>query len=111
NLTVTAGAAMPLATLHAALAARRLRCPLPEGEGTVGAALSDAAARPAVRDSLLGVWATLPDGQPVHFGSSAVKDVAGYDMKRLYIGTGDAFGAVERVTLKVRPERSAPGGA
>ena len=31
---------------------------------------------------------TLPDGPEARFGSSAVKDVAGYDLKRLYIGSG-----------------------
>ena len=56
-----------------------------------------------MRDWLLAVRATLPEGAEVRFGSNAVKDVAGYDMKRLYIGTGAAFGLLHEVTLKVRP--------
>ena len=40
------------------------------------------------RAALLAVRATLPDGPEVRFGSNAVKDVAGYDLKRLYIDSG-----------------------
>ena len=56
-----------------------------------------------MRDALLAVETTLPDGQAARFGSSAVKDVAGYDMKRLFIGSGTAFGVLERATLRVLP--------
>ena len=62
--------------------------------------------RAAVRDALLAVETTLHDGLPARFGSNAVKDVAGYDMKRLFIGSGGAFGTLERVTLRVLPNRS-----
>ena len=98
--------------LHEALAAHRLRCALPAANApapTVGAVVGYAADRAAVRDSLLAVRATLPDGGEARFGSNAVKDVAGYDMKRLYIGTGDTFGTLREVTLKVRPDREAKG--
>jgi glycolate oxidase len=57
--------------------------------------------RAALRDILLAVRAVLPDGGAARFGSKAVKDVAGYDMKRLYIGSGTAFGALRDVTLRV----------
>ncbi|MDP9375938.1 MAG: FAD-binding oxidoreductase, partial [Chloroflexota bacterium] len=111
NLTATAGAATPLAELHATLAARGFRPVLPGPSGdnpafTVGKAVSDAAQRAAVRDSLLAVRATLVDGEPARFGSNAVKDVAGYDLKRLFIGSGPAFGTLHEVTLKVTPVRS-----
>jgi glycolate oxidase len=51
------------------------------------------------------VRAVLPDGETVRFGSNAVKDVAGYDLKRLYTGGGEAFGAVTEVTLGITPAR------
>jgi glycolate oxidase FAD binding subunit len=58
-----------------------------------------------VRETLLGVRVTLPEGFPARFGSSAVKDVAGYDLKRLYTGSGTSFGAVQEVTFRVQPWR------
>ncbi len=64
--------------------------------------------RAAVRDALLAVETTLRDGQTARFGSNAVKDVAGYDMKRLFIG-GTAFGTLERVRSACYPRAgSAP---
>jgi FAD/FMN-containing dehydrogenase len=49
----------------------------------------------------------VPEGVPVHFGSSLLKDVAGYDLKRLYIGSGHLFGLLQEVTMQVwrRPGR------
>ena len=108
NLTVTTAAGTPRAALHAALAARGLRCALPAGGGTVGETITrDDAHRAAVRDDLLAVRAALPDGPTVRFGSNAVKDVAGYDMKRLFIGSGGAFGTLHEATLRVRPSTPA----
>jgi len=111
NLTVTASADVMLADLRDALAAQRLRCALTasrDGTGparSLGSAVSSAAGveRAAVRDCILAVGATLPEGDAVRFGSSAVKDVAGYDLKRLYIDSGREFGIVNSVTLKVTP--------
>ncbi len=107
NLTVTADGRTPLATLHGALAARGFRCALTEKAGqTVASVVSGESDRAAVRDALLAVETTLPDGYAAHFGSNAVKDVAGYDMKRLFIGGGAAFGTLDRVTLRILPARS-----
>ena len=44
---------------------------------TIGEASGDNHDRGAVRDSLLAVRATLPDGAMAQFGSRVVKDVAG----------------------------------
>ena len=54
-----------------------------------------------MRDALLAVHATLPDGVSSRFGSDAVKDVAGYDMKRLFIETpcAECFKALGAVDL------------
>ncbi len=43
--------------------------------------------------------------QAATFGSNAVKDVAGYDLKRLYIGSDAVFGTVRETTLKIAPQR------
>ncbi|MDQ6834054.1 MAG: FAD-binding oxidoreductase, partial [Chloroflexota bacterium] len=73
---------------------------------TVGAIVSGEGDRAAVRDALLAVETTLHDGYPARFGSNAVKDVAGYDMKRLFIGSSTAFGTLNRAILRVLPTRS-----
>jgi len=111
NLTVTADAMMPLSSLTEMLGARGFQCALSERSisgdtRTVGALVSGEGDRAAVRDALLAVETTLHDGYPARFGSNAVKDVAGYDMKRLFIGSGTAFGTLNRTILRVLPARS-----
>ena len=115
NRTVTVAAATPLGAVHAELARYSLETSLPNVPDTVGAVVtSDDAARGVVRNTLLAVHATLPDGSPVRFGGSTVKDVAGYDLKRLFTGSGNRFGTLHEVTLQVRARRHetarAPGG-
>jgi glycolate oxidase len=106
NRTVTVGAATPLAVLHDTLEGHDLCSPLPRGADTVGALVGGrASARAAVRETLLGVRAQLPDGPEVHFGGSLLKDVAGYDLKRLYTGSAMMFGTLQEVTLQVRVQR------
>lgn len=105
NLTVTAPADTPLATLHATLDARGFQVALPDRPATIATIIAGDSARAAVRAALLAVRATLPDGPDARFGSNAVKDVAGYDLKRLYIGSGETFGVVREATLKIAPER------
>ncbi|MGI8691192.1 MAG: FAD-binding oxidoreductase [Thermomicrobiales bacterium] len=110
NLTVTTDADTPIADLRAMLRARGFQCALSERSisgdlRTVGAIVSGEGDRAAVRDALLAVETTLRDGHRARFGSNAVKDVAGYDMKRLCIGSGAAFGTLDRVTLRLLPAR------
>jgi len=115
NLTVTAGAGIALDALRQVLADRGLRSALTDASdpadpgATVGDAVGDAAYQSAAQDCLLAVRAALPDSASVRFGSKAVKDVAGYDLKRLYIGSGASFGTLDEVTLQVRPRRQTAG--
>jgi glycolate oxidase len=106
NLTVTVSAGTSLARLRNRLTTDGFRTSVCGGalpDETIVAALSDERRRADVRGSLLAVAATLPDGQTVRFGSKAIKDVAGYDLKRLYVGSDDRFGTVSEVTLQIRP--------
>ena len=103
NRTVTVAAAMRLDELHDVLSRHRLSSSLPCNGARLDAVVTgDASARAAVRDTLLAVHATLPDGAQVRFGGSTVKDVAGYDLKRLFIGSGSQFGTLRTVTLQVQ---------
>ncbi|MHB8646023.1 MAG: FAD-binding oxidoreductase [Thermomicrobiales bacterium] len=106
NLTVTIDGHTLLTSLYDALAARGFQCALTnEGGTTVAATVSGEDDRVAVRDALLAVETMLRDGRAARFGSNAVKDVAGYDMKRLFIGSGTAFGTLASVTLRMLPLR------
>ena len=107
NLTVIADAHTTLAALHDTLTVRGFRSALAKTEGmTVASAISGERDRAAARDALLAVETTLHDGGSARFGSNAVKDVAGYDLKRLFIGSGAAFGTLDRVTLRLLPARA-----
>src|SRR2546428_9469669 len=55
----------------------------------------------SVRDLVLGVRVALPDGALVHFGGRVVKNVAGYDMNKLFIGSLGAFGVVLETTYRL----------
>jgi glycolate dehydrogenase FAD-binding subunit len=55
----------------------------------------------SVRDLVLGVRVALPDGALAHFGGRVVKNVAGYDMNKLFIGSLGAFGVVLETTYRL----------
>jgi len=54
-----------------------------------------------MRDLVLGVRVALPDGALAHFGGRVVKNVAGYDMNKLFIGSLGAFGVVLETTYRL----------
>ena len=82
-------------------------CPAIPSEATqrtVGELIATAsgAERSAVRHGLLGLEVVLPDGHaPARFGGENMKDVAGYDTKRLFIGSHNAFGTIHTVIFKI----------
>ena len=60
------------------------------------------AQRQEVRHAQLGLEAVLPDGHAsARFGGETMKDVAGYDTKRLFIGGRGAFGAITTAIFKI----------
>lgn len=74
------------------------------GAGTVGDLVATATGteRDHIRHALLGADVTVIDGQvPARFGAETMKDVAGYDAKRLYIGGRGAFGAFRTLIFKI----------
>ena len=54
-----------------------------------------------VRDLLLGVRVALPDGALVRFGGRVVKNVAGYDMNKLFVGSLGVFGVILETTYRL----------
>lgn len=107
NLSLTVGAAVTLDALARRLADEGMTCdalPADPDDRTVGELIATAggAQRHAVRTSLLGLQVVLTDGSPARFGGETMKDVAGYDLKRLFIGARGAFGAIGAATFKIR---------
>lgn len=116
NLSLVVGAGVTLAELAAHLDRNRVRCAAIPATGTgrtVGELIANAtgAERNAVRHALLGLNVLLPDGNtPARFGGESMKDVAGYDTKRLFIGSANAFGTITSAIFKitVQPAGSTP---
>lgn len=107
NLSLTVGADATLDAISGYLDANGITCAAIPGSGgdrTIGELVATATGeeRLAVRHALLGADVTVVDGQtPARFGGQTMKDVAGYDTKRLYLGGHGAFGALRTLTFKI----------
>lgn len=59
------------------------------------------------RDYVMGLEVILANGECVWLGSKCVKDVAGYSMKDVFIGSEGTLGIITRVLLKLVPKPAA----
>ena len=57
----------------------------------------------AIRDLVLGLEIALPDGSVVKAGGKVVKNVAGYDLTKLAIGSLGTLGVITRVVFRLHP--------
>jgi glycolate oxidase FAD binding subunit len=108
EMTVSCGAGTPVDQLSAALAEVGQRTVLPEG-GTVGGALAVGRSGirrlgdGAVRDVLLQAHYIGADGVVVKAGGPTVKNVSGFDVCRLLVGSQGTIGFFGDVILRTRP--------
>ena len=76
---------------------------------TIGECILDALSGPrrhrfgAVRDLILGVTVALADGTVASSGGKVVKNVAGYDLAKLFCGSGGTLGLVVRAAFRLHP--------
>jgi glycolate oxidase FAD binding subunit len=112
DLTATAQAGIPFAALQAALRARGqwLSLDPPDAaRATLGGVLAANASGPrrhlygTARDLLIGVTVVTADGTVVRGGGKVVKNVAGYDLPKLFIGSFGTLGVIVEATVKLRP--------
>jgi glycolate oxidase FAD binding subunit len=118
ELVVTVGAGTPLAELEAVLAEQGQCLPFePPHYGwsgaaaaaTVGGMVASGLAGPArasvggVRDYVLGLEMINGQAQHLTFGGQVMKNVAGYDVSRMMVGSLGTLGLLTTVSLKVLP--------
>lgn len=109
EMTVTVRAGTPVAELHAALAERGQRTALPDRGGTVGGALAvgendpRALGRGLARTALLQIRYVSAEGRIVSGGGPTVKNVSGFDLPRLMVGSLGTLGLLAEAILRTNP--------
>ncbi|MCE5265001.1 MAG: FAD-binding oxidoreductase [Deltaproteobacteria bacterium] len=109
DMYVVAGAGTPLASLRGFLEAENRILPLvsPWEETTLGGLVAANLNGPlrarygGIKDLLLCMEVILPDGRVIEAGRPLVKNVAGYDLPRLFVGSFGCLGMITSVTFKV----------
>ncbi len=56
------------------------------------------------RNYIMGMEVVLPDGEVMWLGNKCVKDVAGYSLKDLFIGSEGTLGVISKVLLRLIPK-------
>ena len=113
ELAITLRAGTPLAALQALLAEHGQQLPFEPphfgGTATIGGAVAAGLSGPrrpyagSCRDAVLGVRLLNGRGQALAFGGRVMKNVAGYDVSRLLVGSLGVLAVLLEVSIKVAP--------
>lgn len=112
DLTVTVEAGLTLGALQRALRERGQWLPVdpPHADRlSIGALLATNASGPrrfghgTIRDHLLGLQVALADGRLIRSGGKVVKNVAGFDLLKLFVGSQGSLGVITEATFKLLP--------
>jgi glycolate oxidase FAD binding subunit len=109
EMTVRVRCGTTVAQLHAELATRGQLTSLPDRGGTVGGALAvgendvSVLGRGRVRDAALQVRYVSAEGRVVTGGGPTVKNVSGFDLPRLLVGSLGTLGLMGEAILRTNP--------
>jgi glycolate oxidase FAD binding subunit len=114
DMTATVQAGVPLARLQAELAREgqwlAVDPPLGDGEGaTIGGVIAANDSGPrrhrfgSIRELVIGMVFVLSDGVVARSGGKVIKNVAGYDVARLFCGSLGTLGLIAEVTVRLHP--------
>jgi FAD/FMN-containing dehydrogenase len=112
DMTVSVEPGITVAELQAALGRRGQWLPIdpvnPE-RTTIATLLSEDLSGPrrygfgTIRDHLIGLEVALADGRLIHSGGKVVKNVAGFDLLKLFVAARNTLGFIVEATFKLRP--------
>src|SRR5207253_308179 len=113
EFTFTAGAGTPVREIVAALAERGQYLPfdpmLADAGATLGGTVAAGLSGPGrfrfggLRDFILGVQFVDGEGRVLRMGGKVVKNAAGFDLPKFFVGSVGRFGILTELTFKVFP--------
>ena len=111
DLTAVLEAGVPLAEAQALVAkeGQRLALDPPDGGATIGGVVASGDTGPlrgrygGPRDLVVGMRVALSDGTLAKSGGKVIKNVAGYDIAKLFAGSFGTLGAIVEVSVRLHP--------
>ncbi|MCW2862646.1 MAG: linked oxidase domain protein [Actinoallomurus sp.] len=111
DLVVKTEAGLPLADLQEVVAGTGQQLAIDDlvPGATIGGVLATASAGPrrllygSARDLLIGITVVRADGVVAHAGGKVVKNVAGYDLGKLFTGSRGTLGLITEAAFRLHP--------
>jgi glycolate oxidase FAD binding subunit len=106
---VEAGARLRDVQAELAKAGQWLAIDPPESDATIGGIIAANSSGPrrlrygTARDLLIGITYVLPDGTVAKSGGKVVKNVAGYDLNKLFVGSLGTLGLIAEAIFRLHP--------